>query len=63
MTKNILNIIYKVKRISFEEGSLQKSKETATAMLKDGLELEPISKYTNLSIEQIKNLSSYVERN
>ena len=40
----------------FEDGVHQKSIETAKKMLKDKLDLNLISKYTNLSIDEIKNI-------
>ena len=39
-----------------EIGSLKKSKEIAKSMLKDNVDIDTISKYTNLSIEEIRNL-------
>jgi predicted transposase/invertase (TIGR01784 family) len=39
-----------------EEGSLEKSIETAKKMLQDNLDLNIISKYTDLSIKEVEKL-------
>ena len=41
-----------------EEGIQQNQKETALKMLQDNLDLDTISKYTELSIEEIEQLKS-----
>jgi predicted transposase/invertase (TIGR01784 family) len=40
------------------EGELKKAKETALSMLSDGLPIETVSKYTGLSIQEIKSLKN-----
>ena len=39
-----------------EKGSMDKSIEIAKKMLLDSVDIETISKYTNLSIDEIENL-------
>ena len=39
-----------------ENGKQEKAKETALKMLQDNLDLDTISKYTELSIEELKSL-------
>jgi len=41
-----------------EEGEKEKAKKTAIRMLEDGFEIEMISKYTELPVEEIKKLSA-----
>ena len=41
---------------AFDEGKLEGKKENALNMLKDGLPIEKVAKYSGLSIEQIKAL-------
>lgn len=43
-------------RQGIEQGSLEKSKEIAKSMLNDGLSIDKIMKYTNLSKNEIENL-------
>jgi predicted transposase YdaD len=40
------------------EGEARKARETALSMLSDGMSIETISKYTGLSMEDVKNISS-----
>jgi len=46
----------KGKKEGLEEGEKKKALEMAKAMKKDGEPIEKIEKYTQLSIEEIKNL-------
>ena len=39
-----------------EQGSLERSKTIALSMIKEGINIETISKCTGLSIEQINNI-------
>ena len=43
-------------REGIEQGSLNKAREIAKSMLQDKVDINTISKYTNLSIEEIKDL-------
>jgi len=40
-----------------EKGETEKAKKTALRMLADGFELDMITKYTDLPVEEIKKLS------
>lgn len=47
------------KRISYNEGSKEKQLEIAKSMIKDNIDINDISKYTQLSIEEIIKIKEY----
>jgi predicted transposase/invertase (TIGR01784 family) len=56
---NALNTAKKLSKAEgLIEGELKKAKETAIRMLGDGMSITTVSKYTGLSIEEIKELIS-----
>ena len=44
------------KKEGFEQGIQKNQREVVINMYKDNLQIETISKYTNLSLEEIKNI-------
>ena len=45
------------KQIGVQEGKQEKSIEIAKNMLSDGMDINLVAKYTNLSLDEIKHLS------
>lgn len=57
--RKIMNSLKKeYKEECLKEGSLERSKTIALSMIKEGINIETISKCTGLSIEQISNIKN-----
>ena len=49
------------KVIGIEEGRKQRDQELAKKLLADGLDIELVAKYTDLSLEEVKDIASNME--